>query len=181
MADTNHGSADAYAKSGFANKMGWGSRPALLLIDVCVAYWTPDSPLNIISDSNPAGAASLDVMRRLLTAAREAGLPVLWTAVEYEDPQMRDAGLFWKKSKALSLWQKGDTRGFDKTAEGLEPKVEDGEVIVKKKYPSGFFGTTLATELTVRDVHCLLPFFDTLPFRAVAGAFPILGLLRRAL
>ena len=39
-----HAAFGSYKSSGFANVMGWGQRPALLIIDVCRAYWTPGSP-----------------------------------------------------------------------------------------------------------------------------------------
>lgn len=49
---------------------GWGKRPALLLVDVCKAYWASGSPLD--TSSNPESVESVDVMRRLLATAREA-------------------------------------------------------------------------------------------------------------
>ncbi|KPI46060.1 Maleamate amidohydrolase [Cyphellophora attinorum] len=142
----------SYYSSGFSNRIGWGSRPALLLIDVCTAYWTPGSPLDITS--NPAGNASPESMRKLLAAARKGGVPVLWTRVEYTSKDMSDAGLFYKKAKALSVWQVGDERGLEAWVEGLVPA--DGEVVVTKKYPSGFWGTTLGTNLTVLGVDTLV-------------------------
>lgn len=148
-----HAQSDSYAESGFCTKMGWGSRPALLLIDVCKAYWTPGSPLDI--SSNAAAAAAPDSMRRLLVAARAGGAPVVWTAVEYHDPQMRDAGLFWRKAKVLDIWRAGDPRGLGGWVDdGLRPA--DGEVLVKKKYASGFFGTTLASELACLNVDTVV-------------------------
>ena len=126
--------------------MGWGSRPALILIDVCKAYFTEGSPLSLLS--NPAGASSVDSMRRLLAAARTGHVPVIWSEVQYSSPDMADAGLFWKKAKVLDVWLKGDSRGLADYMEGLEP--QQGDVVVVKKYASAFFGTSLASELQVR-------------------------------
>lgn len=145
MANIEHSDSCSYTSSGYANRMGWGERPCLLIIDVCRAYWNSSSPLDI--SKNPSANASPDSMRRLVNAAREAGIPVAHTKVSYSDPQMRDAGLFWLKAKPLSVWQAGDTRGLAAELEGLEPTA--GDIVVTKKYPSGFFGTTLATELNV--------------------------------
>jgi nicotinamidase-related amidase len=141
----NHPSSDAYAKSGFANRMGWGSRPALLIIDVCQAYWLPSSPLSLLG--NPDAEAVPESIRRLLKAAREAKVPVVWSEVEYTQPDMSDAGLFWRKSKVLDVWKKGDPRGLAAHVEGIEP--EAGETVIVKKYASAFFGTALATDLHV--------------------------------
>lgn len=125
--------------------MGWGKRPALLLVDVCTAYWTPYSPLSLIG--NPAAENAPDSMRRLLAAARQGNVPVLWTQVEYSRPDMADAGLFWHKAKMLVVWKKGDQRGLASWMEGLIP--DENDVVVVKKYPSAFFGTSLASELQV--------------------------------
>lgn len=148
---TNPASA-SYASSGFSNRMGWGARPALLLIDVCTAYWTASSPLSILS--NPAGARSPDSMRALLAAARAGGVPVIWTEVKYTKRDMSDAGLFWCKTKALDVWRTGDDRGLAEWLPGLVPV--EGDVLVTKRYPSAFFGTVLATDLQVLGVDTLV-------------------------
>jgi nicotinamidase-related amidase len=142
----------SYQTSGFATKMGWGNRPALILIDVCKAYWTASSPLDL--SAHPSSAASPASMRRLLAAARAGHVPVVWSKVEYTHPDMADAGLFWRKAKVLDVWQKGDGRGLDAYMEGLEPA--EMETVVVKKYASAFFGTSLASELQVRNVDTLV-------------------------
>lgn len=145
MSTTNHPASSSYTASGFSNRMGWGERPALLIIDVCRAYWDTSSPLDI--SSNPAANASPDSIRRLLAAARKAGIPVVHTKVSYSDPEMKDAGLFWLKAKLLNVWQDGDTRGLAAELEGINP--DTGDIVIHKKYPSAFFGTTLFTDLHV--------------------------------
>lgn len=125
MAESYHQASSAH---GFGNRIGWGHRPALILIDVCKAYWTTGSPLD--TSSNPASIASLHVMRRLLAAARESGVPVIWTTVQYKS-DMSDAGLFFRKAKQLDIWAEGDERGLAGWVEGLEPRV--GEEVVAKR------------------------------------------------
>ncbi|KXL43286.1 MAG: hypothetical protein FE78DRAFT_152640, partial [Acidomyces sp. 'richmondensis'] len=137
--------------SGFSGRMGWGRRPALLLIDVCKAYWTMGSPLD--TSSNPASAASPEVMRHLLAAARASQCPVIWTQVFYRKG-MRDAGLFYKKSKSLEIWEEGNDAGYDEWVPGLEPI--EGEEIVVKRHPSAFFGTELASTLHLLNVDTLV-------------------------
>lgn len=139
-----------YASAGFGNRIGWGKSPALMLIDVCTAYWAEGSPLD--TSSNPSSLAAPESMRRLLAAARAGGSPVIWTRCEYDD--MAEAGIFWLKSKALDVWKKGDQRGFDQMLEGLEP--QEGDVVIVKKYPSAFFGTDLATRLNVLRIDTLV-------------------------
>ena len=102
MAINDHPDASNYKTSGFANRIGWGRSPALVIIDVCTAYWTKGSPLD--TSNNPASVASIDVMKRLLAAARDGGIPVIWTTVRYDNKDMSDAGIFWLKTKSLDVW-----------------------------------------------------------------------------
>lgn len=158
----NHAQASSYQASGFGNRMGWGARPALLLIDVCKAYWTPGSPLDLSGYASAQQCPA--IMKRLLEAARASGAPVIWTAVEYSPGlDMADAGLFWKKSKSLGVFNQGlDERGLGGWLEGLEPLPREsngaggGELVVKKKYASAFFGTALASDLQVRGVDTVV-------------------------
>ncbi|KAK7931034.1 N-carbamoylsarcosine amidase [Apiospora marii] len=159
----SHAQASSYQASGFGNRMGWGARPALLLIDVCKAYWTPGSPLDLSGHATAQQCPA--AMQRLLAAARASGgtTPVVWTAVEYSpDLDMADAGLFWQKSKSLRVFNPGlDGRGLGGWLEGLEPLPRGsgagaGELVVKKKYASAFFGTALASDLRVLGVDTVV-------------------------
>lgn len=140
-----HPASSTYIESGFSHRMGWGVRPALILVDVCKAYFSDGSPLSLLSNSEAVAAP--DSMRRLLTAARNGKVPVLWSKIEYSSPDMADAGLWWRKAKLLDVWLKGDSRGFDQCLDGLLPR--GGDIVISKKYASAFFGTQLASELQV--------------------------------
>jgi len=142
----------SYQRSGFSQKMGWGNRPALVMVDVCKAYWSEGSPLD--TSSNLESAAAPDSMRRLVAAARSAKVPVIWTKVSYDRDDMADAGLFFKKAKLLTVWQQGDTRGFGDYVDGLVPEPQD--TIVTKKMPSAFFATTLAADLHLLNVDTVV-------------------------
>lgn len=148
----NHPQYQSSQAAGFGYRLGWGDHPALLLIDVCVAYFRPDSPLSITH--NPAGLASAASMRRLLHAARASGVPVVWAQVRYNHPTLRDGGVQARKTKTIQAWQDGDTRGLDALVEGLVPG--EGETVVLKRNPSAFWGTTLATELRLLGVDTLV-------------------------
>lgn len=154
MSGISHSSLSSYQTSGFATKMGWGKRPALLIIDVCQAYFVPpsQSPLSLLD--NTAAVTVPDSIRSLLSAAREGGVPVIHTNVVYNSPTMADAGLFWLKAKVLDVWQVGDERGLEGWVEGIKPN--DGEHVITKTYASGFFGTALATTLQVLGVDTVV-------------------------
>jgi maleamate amidohydrolase len=140
-----------YARAGFGVGLGFGRRPALVIVDFVVAYLDRDSPLY-------AGVeAELAVNERLLTSAREAGVPVFWTNVEYT-PGGADGGHFYRKIKALSVFDRGSPLGAFPPS--LRPR--EGEIVVTKQYPSAFFGTQLATLLTARGIDtCIITGLST--------------------
>lgn len=152
MASSNHSDHDSYVKAGFAGKIGWGNKPALLLVDVCNAYWSKDSPLN--TSENPASAAAPASIAKLVAAAREGKVPLIWTRVEYTESDMSDAGVFYRKAPLLKVFLKGNETGLESWVPGLEPK--DGEVVVAKRYPSAFFATDLSTRLQLKGVDTLV-------------------------
>lgn len=152
MAPNDHGDHDSYVKSGFAGKMGWGSKPALLLIDVCNAYWKENSPLD--TSSNPASAAAPASIAKLVAAAREGNVPLIWTRVEYTEPDMSDAGVFYCKAPLLKVFQVGNLTGLEGWLPGLEPAA--GEIVLPKRYPSAFFATDLNTRLQLKGVDTLV-------------------------
>ena len=130
----------------FGGTLGWGRRPALLLIDMMRAYFTPGSPFDLGS------AAAVDGCARLLAAARAAGVPVLHTRVRYTT-DLADAGLFVRKVPGLAVLADGAGELGELVPE-LTPVA--GEVVVVKQYASAFFGTSLAATLTVAGVDTLV-------------------------
>ncbi|KAF2785815.1 N-carbamoylsarcosine amidase [Melanomma pulvis-pyrius CBS 109.77] len=152
MPPADHAAHDSYVKAGFAHSMGWGSSPALLLVDVCNAYWSEGSPLD--TSANPASAAAPAAIARLVAAAREGNVPLVWTKVEYTEPDMSDAGVFATKVPLLKVFQRGNETGLESWLPGLAPR--DGELVIPKRYPSAFFATDLNTRLQLKRVDTLV-------------------------
>lgn len=127
---------DDYRQAGFNNRLGMGTAPALIVVDMCVAYFDESSPLY-------AGVPEVaDACVELVAAARAAHAPVIWTKVEYE-PGGADGGIFYRKVGALAVFDRGGPLG-DWLPE-LTP--DPGDVVITKQYASGFFGTSLAATL----------------------------------
>ncbi len=135
MSDRQNQEKD-YQAAGFGNRLGFGDAPALLVIDMVEAYFDQTSPLY-------AGVESArDSTARLVSAARTAGVPVFWTNVVYT-PGGADGGYFYKKIKALEVFDRGSPLGA--FAKGLNPLPN--ETVISKQYASAFFGTSLASTL----------------------------------
>jgi nicotinamidase-related amidase len=136
-----------YARGGFGKRLGFGQRPALLVIDFVRAYLVKDSPLYAGVEAAQAAAV------QLLAAARAARIPVVHTNVVYQ-PGGRDGGVFFRKVPALASFEAGAHPDLAAFAEGLEPLP--GETVISKQYASAFFGTSLASTLTALGVDTVL-------------------------
>ncbi len=132
-------------RGAFDGSLGFGRRPALILIDFVEAYFAEGSPL--YAGVEDALASAL----RVRDVARKAGIPVIYTCVVYE-PGGADGGVFYRKVPALEVFERGNPLGA--WASGVEPR--DGEIVVCKQYASAFFGTSLAATLTAQGVDTLI-------------------------
>ncbi|MDJ0642179.1 MAG: isochorismatase family protein [Erythrobacter sp.] len=129
----------------FEGRIGFGRRPALILIDFVEAYFAADSPLYAGVDAVLASALDLR------DAARAAGVRVIYTNVEFH-PSMVDGGRFAQKIGALSSFARGNPLGA--WPAGLDPR--DDELVISKQYASCFFGTSLASTLTAQGHDSLI-------------------------
>ena len=128
-----------YNNIGFANRVGFGDKPALLVIDCNHGCADPSiSPIGIAMDEEIAQ------IRRLLDLARAKDFPVVHTTVVYSEGQFRDGGWFIKKVPALEVLRP-DTKEVQIVPE-LAP--QPGELVIEKRFPSGFYGTNMHSYLT---------------------------------
>lgn len=130
---------DTYRGDAFAGRLGFGTAPALVLVDLVQAYLIDGSPLRAPVEGAVAAAA------RLLAAARVAQIPIIHTCVRYAAGGA-DGGVFMRKVPALKLFAADADPAFGAFAADVEPAA--GEVVIVKQYASAFFGTSLASTLT---------------------------------
>lgn len=137
--------ASFFAERGFGLRMGFGERPAVVVVDFVNGFTDPSMPLG--AEVGPQIAATV----RLLDAAREAGVPIFYTVIYYE-PDMADAGVWRLKQAGLKSLQAGTP------AVELDPRLgrRDGEQVIVKKYASAFFGTDFLSRLNSSRVDTLL-------------------------
>lgn len=129
----------------FDGEIAFGQKPALVIVDVVMAYLDPDSPLY-------AGVEdALASVERLVKAAREAGTLVVFTNVIYAKGGA-DGGLFFRKVPALKAFEAGSPLGAFPPS--LQP--QDGDLIVTKRYASAFFATHLASSLVATGIDTVL-------------------------
>ncbi|WP_224404038.1 isochorismatase family protein [Pseudonocardia sp. ICBG1034] len=134
-----------FRDKGLGGRVGFGNRPALLVVDMTCAFTDPDAPLG--GNLGPQLAA----ISALLEPARATDLPVIFSTVGYEDG-LADAGMWIRKIPAnRTLLASSPGTAVDPLL-GRRPE----ESMLVKKFPSCFFGTDLATRLLSAGVDTLL-------------------------
>jgi nicotinamidase-related amidase len=136
---------DFYVKKGFAARVGFGQRPALLVIDMIRAFTDLRSPLASNLDSQ------MEAIRGLLAAARDREIPIVFSSVAY-DAELQEAGIWIRKIPSNSWLVEGSE--WVELDERLERRPR--EMLLVKKYASCFFGTDLAARLVTRQVDTLI-------------------------
>lgn len=138
--------AEHYVQRGFGQTMGFGERPALIVIDFMRAFTDPSMALGADLSSE------IEATNRIIEGARVAGVPVFFAHVSYDDPEFRDAGVWRFKQKGLVTLRTG-TPGVR-----FDPRLDyrDGDPLVAKKFASCFFGTSLATRLQSDRIDTLI-------------------------
>jgi nicotinamidase-related amidase len=134
-----------YEKAGLGQAVTLGDRPAVLVVDFSCGFTDPACPLG--SDLTP----QVEATRRLLDAAREKGVPVVFTTIAFE-PSLKDGGLWMQKVPALGVLQLGG-----RWAE-IDPRLgqREDETVIVKKGASGFFGSNLASVLVSQGVDSVI-------------------------
>lgn len=131
----------------WGNRIGFGLKPALLVIDFMKAYTTPDAPLFA-----PGVVEAIARTPPLLDAARSKGIRVIHTNILYYAQGCADGGIWVKKSPVMTAMVPGSP--LAEFCEGVEPK--SGELVVTKQYASAFFGTSLAPTLHAQGIDTVI-------------------------
>ena len=116
------GQQDFYDSIGFSERIGFGERPAVLVIDMCRGITEPSYKMFIDMDEH------VPRIQAILTAARAAGAPVVFTTVAYH-PDLSDAGVFGRKARLVQGLLHG-TEGVDID---LRLPVEDSDHLLVKE------------------------------------------------
>lgn len=130
--------------SAFNQRLGFGRNTALVIVDMCQAYFTEGSPLDLDDRS------AIDGCVALVEAARTNDVPVFWSRVEFEPGG--DNGVFYRKVGALASFDRGNP-----LADWLpELTPHAGEPVITKQAASSFFGTDLAEQLAALSIDTVV-------------------------
>jgi maleamate amidohydrolase len=134
-----------YAERGIGARVGYGSHPAVLIVDMQIAF--NDSTYKVGSDQTPA----VEAIRSLVQSARPKNVPIVYVRTGYR-ADGRDGGLFVVKIPALLEVDRG-SRGYE-----IDPRIapDDEDYIVDKRRPSAFFQTELPSILMKEGIDTVI-------------------------
>ncbi len=129
----------------YDNRIGFGDKPALILVDFVEAYFDKTCVLYAGVENELAAAI------RIRNQARASAIPVIYTNVVYHQSAI-NGGRFFQKAKPLVNFIEGSAMGA--WPKGLTPSPN--ELVISKQYPSAFFGTSLSSTLAAMCVDTLI-------------------------
>lgn len=136
-----------YEKFGFGQRVGFGKKSCLLIIDLNNMYIDEKSTFvygNLMSEA-------LKNTSLLLKKCRENNIPVIYVRSKRDRQSL--LGIQSKKWKTVSSsnLNKSNFYEFDKSIKPLK-----NEIIIEKSKPSAFFNTTLESELKFLQIDTLI-------------------------
>jgi maleamate amidohydrolase len=127
---------DLYEVAGYgAREVGFGERPAVLVVDFQNAVTRPEAPMG----KSALVASAVVETKKLLDVARSAGVPVIFCATYFRTDH---ADMLPWKITAMDAWLEGSWE-----AEIDSRLWQDGDFLVCKKAPSIFFATPVTSIL----------------------------------
>ena len=152
-----------FATSGYGARQGFGKRPALLVIDVNYSF-CGDKPEPILESikkwRNSCGEdawVALPFIRALIDKARDKGLPVIYTTGVRRGDLWDSGSWAWKNNRsAEDAANKTVISNLDGNAIMAEIAPGPRDIVIYKQKPSGFFGTNLASYLTLLNCDSLI-------------------------
>src|ERR687893_757709 len=136
---------EIYERARLGQSVTLGERPAVLVVDFSRGFTDPECTMG--SDLT----SEVEATTRVLAAAREKGLPVIFTTIGFESNR-KDGSLWLQKAPGRAELQVGG-----KWVE-IDPRLERGEdeVVILKKGASAFFGTNLPSVLVSQNVDTIV-------------------------
>lgn len=137
-----------YQKAGLGRRIGFGERPAVVVVDFNKGCLAKDSPLPPLMDLDDQVART----RALIDLARASDTLVIYTTLGPYREDMQDVGPLGFKVPGLRIFTAGSP--WAEIDERLEVRAED--YVIWKKWQSSFHGTDLSSILVHRQIDTLV-------------------------
>ena len=141
--------AKEYKERGFKRRVGYGTRPAIIHIDMANAWTRPDHQFSCKNMD-----AIIPACQRLNEAARAKHLPIIYTTTAYDSVDVNhpsDMGLWSQKIPV-------ETLKVGTPAVQIDSRIapENKDLVIVKKRASAFPGTPLNQFLTVNRIDTVI-------------------------
>ena len=141
---SNHLEQTVYERQGFGQGLELSPPAGLLIVDFINGFADPA----VFGGGNIRPA--IEKTRKLLAFARERGWLVSYTRVVYSNDSS-DANVF--TDKVPGCLEFTETSDLSQVVPELPPA--SGDLIIRKQFPSAFFGTHLASSLAMNGIKTL--------------------------
>lgn len=130
-----------FLKSRMGGNSGFGKKPALLIVDM--TYGFTDSRFRL--GHSETGYPAVQAVSQLLQKAREKQIPIFFSTL-FSEPH----------KSGIGLWKGGEEKSEEENMIVEEIAPLKNEVVLQKRRPSAFFGTSLVDMLIFERVDSLI-------------------------
>lgn len=145
MSDIVKNDQNALDNCGFNGSVGFGSKPALVVVDFSVGFTGGDCKIGFKMTKE------LEETNRMLAVMREKSLPVIFTSIGY-NKNLKDAGAWLYKWSTAEDFTKPENVAIDPVL-NYDPETEN---LIIKKGASSFFETNLNSLLRTMNVDTVV-------------------------
>lgn len=135
---------NGFLERGFGLNIGFGEKPAVVVVDMMKSFTDSTSPLGMKMDKE------IEVINQILDAAHEKKIPVFFSITYYKN--MAEAGIWYLKQKGLEVLIEGTA------AVEINDRIHKipSDIKIKKHFASVFSGTDFTSQLNSRRVDTLI-------------------------
>lgn len=137
---------DYYERAGFGGRVGWGTSPAVLVVDLTNQFSDDDWPLG----RSETGDATVEATARLLSVARDHDLPVVYVHGLDADGRF-DRPPVDRPGTSTGSYDPGQGNAIR-----AEVTPREGDVVIQKPRRSAFYGTRLDSLLREHGIDTLV-------------------------
>jgi len=150
-----------FAAGGFGSRQGFGKRPVICVVDVNYNF-CGDRPEPILESikrwRNSCGEEAYEgikAIKRLLTAGRAKGLPVIYTTGIRRADNWDAGGWAWKNKRTI---ERQKVQATNESGDTIVPEIapQPQDIIIYKQKPSAFAGTPLMSYMMLLGADSIL-------------------------
>jgi nicotinamidase-related amidase len=143
--------------SGYGARRGFGKHPSLVVVDAQKKFVGLDKPILESMKQFPLGIGegavrAIEKISELLSIARRSKIPVFYITATTHADEMPYSSF----SRKIDKYKKKMTISEEQNEIADAIKPQEGDTVIRKIYPSGFFGTPLMSFLNTLNRDTLI-------------------------